>query len=303
MMKGKVIDIFAVIALIFAVPSAWAKSKGEIPSFLEAKVDRTHTVEGERIIYEVTLFTPEPSVAGAEVTVNPDFTDLVAVRAASDSHMDRVKRDGVVYYTAVIDRFFVGTNTKGKYSIAGGDYKVGFNRQVTVNDPFWGPSVAHRVEVIDLSAPTVKIEVSELPEKGKPKDFTGAIGKFNVEISFHSDVKAGEESCLLITVSGQGDLTDSGLPDVREAFGDGIHFKSMTENRSHFIQQGRLGSEMEMECSFVVEKPGRYVINPVRFTYFDSEKGKYVTAESNSLEVDVPEAKPDNTSPPVIMDI
>lgn len=290
------------LLLLFTLPCNGKKKEAVVP-YLETRVDRDHTVEGERLIYEVILVSPDASVAGAEVIVNPEFPGLDIGRSAADSHLEEVNIDGRLYYRAVIDRFFVGTDNKGKYTIKGGDYRVGINRQVTVDDPFWGPSLANRIEMFALSAPDLKIKVDPLPKNNQPDNFSGAVGVFDVETSLIDRPHTGEDVRLLVTIVGVGDLSGAQLPDLPKYFPNDVHFKSMTDNRSHFIKNGSIGSEIEIECNFTVDKPGKYTISPVEFTYFDSDKGKYVTAKSEPLEFEVTESKHVDETPPVIMDV
>lgn len=279
------------------------RSSNEPSVFLETRVDQDHTVEGERIIYEVVLYSTDFSIAGTEICTNPEFSGLTIARAAADTHIDEIQKNGKKYYTAVIDRFFVGTNHMGTYTVCGGCYRIGFNRQATFNDPFWGPSIVNTVETVDVEAPDLKIVVSPLPNKGKPLSFSGAVGKFEIDVELDSDCIAGMESCLLLTVSGKGDLSYARVPEVSSAFDDPLRFKSMTENRSHFIHQGSLGSEIELECEFIADKPGKYIIKPIEFTYFDTGRGKYLTITSRPLEIEVKEAAGTQSKPPVIMGI
>lgn len=302
MKKGFIYITPLLIFLLFAFPCS-GKGKGDGVPYLETRVDRDHTVEGERLIYEVILMSPDPSVAGAEVMSNPEFPGLDIGRSAADNHLEEVNIDGKLYYRAVIDRFFIGTNNKGKYTIRGGDYRIGINRQITVDDPYWGPSVANRVEMFALSAPDLKIKVDALPGNNRPENFSGAVGKFEVEMSLTDIPLTGEDIRMFVTIVGIGDLSEARLPDIPKSFPDGVHFKSMTDSRSHFIKNGSIGSEIEIECLFTADKSGKYTISPIEFSYFDSDKGKYVTAKSEPLEFEVTESNHYDETPPVIMDV
>lgn len=305
MVNRFIILILSALCISGGFFSAVAKNaKNDYVPFLLVSVDKDHTVEGERLIYEVTLYSSDPDVAGSELIANPTFSTLTFARSAPDSHLDRKILDGREYYTAVIDRFFLGTNVKGKYKLEGGKYRIGYNRRVQVDDPIWGPGVATTIETVDLDAPDLKIKVDPLPEIGRDASFSGAVGKFEVETELHSEALAGEEICLLVTVSGLGDLTNARIPDVTKAFGEGLEFKSMTETRDHFINKGRLGSEMELKCVFVAKKPGKYTIKPVEFTFFDSEDRKYSIASSSPLVIEVMQNEDTPASePPVLHDI
>ncbi len=296
--------IFTALMLLTSL-SVYPKKaeKNEAAPFLEVRVDRNHTVEGERLIYEVVLYSPDQDIAGIDLINNPVFTGLNFTRSAPDSHLNEVKKNGKIFYSAVIDRFFVGTNNKGKYQIGGGEYKLGVNRMITINDPFWGPTVGNRIEMFALSAPDISVVVDALPEKNRPADFSGAIGSFDVELELKGEVIAGEDSEVTVTISGKGDLSEITLPEIAKSFGNGLHFKSMTDERNFFIQQGSLGSEIEIQCIFTADKEGVYNIEPIPFSYFDSTKGKYITVKSSPLEVVVGEAAVKNVPPPETIDI
>lgn len=302
-MKKGFIYITLLLILLLSVFPCNAKGKGEAVPYLETRIDRNHAVVGECLIYEVILVSPDPNVAGAEVMSNPEFPGLDIGRSAPDNHLEEVNIDGRLYYSAVIDRFFIGTNNKGKYTIRGGDYRIGINRQITVDDPYWGPSVANRVEMFALSAPDLKIKVDALPVNNRPQTFSGAVGKFEVEMSMIDKPLAGDNIRMFVTIVGKGDLSEALLPDIPKCFPDGLHFKSMTDSRSHFIKNGSIGSEIEIECLFSADKSGKYVISPIEFSYFDSDKGKYVTAKSEPLEFEVKESKHYDETPTVIMDV
>lgn len=280
------------------------KKKDVAMPFLETKVNRYNTVEGEKVIYEVILNSAEASVAGVEVVSLPEFSGLDTGHIAPDSRLEEVEADGRRYYRAVVDRFFIGTDTKGKYVVKGGTYRIGINRQFAVNDPFWGPSLATRTEMFVLDAPDVRIQVAPVPLKGMPAGFSGAVGRFDIEMTLvNKEVRAGEDACLSVVISGNGDLSKSKLPEIHKSFGNGLHFKSMTDSMEHYIKNGSLGSEMEIECLFSAEKSGKYTIAPIDFSYFDSEAGKYVTVTTPPLEIDVIDAVRVSEDPPVIMDV
>ena len=175
---------------------------------------------------------------------------------------------------------------------------------MAVNDPFWGPGYVNRVEVEELSAPDVMVKASPLPEKGRPDNFSGAVGNFNVTVSVPSgEIIAGEEAYLVVTLSGDGDLSGLAPPDVRQAFAKPLQFKSMTENRNEYISKGELGSELEMECVFVAEKEGTFTIGPISFSYFNPRTRRYEQAESTPVTIEVESGSASKSSPPVYIEI
>lgn len=294
-----------IIAMTGIAFSSFGKKRND-PSkpFLETSITRSNVVEGEMLIYEVTLFTPDPDIAGIELAGNPIFDNLPVSRSAADNRLEETEVDGVRYYTAVIDRFFIDAENVGKHKLKGGAYRVGYTRRLVIEDPFWGPYITEKVEATNLEAPDVTVNVSELPLKGKPKDFSGAIGSFTIEVTVASDaLHAGDEAYALIIISGEGDLSQAALPDVRSIFSDGLNFRSMTESRNHFVKEGRLGSEIEIECVFSPQREGEYKIGECSFSFYNPTLRKYERAVSVPIPVSIVPATLSKDSPTHYMDI
>lgn len=304
-MKLRIYNIIILLLLAVSVSCRMeARQKKSPEPFLEARTDMSKAVAGERLMYEVILYTPDPSVAGVELAVSPQFSGLPHTPSSPDSNLDTITIDGKRYFSAVIDRYFVGVNNKGKYVIKGGAYRVGINRRMEVNDPFWGPTVVSRVEAIDLKSPDVTVKVGELPEKDRPSDFSGAVGEFSISAYLpEGDIRAGEDAELIVTVSGFGDLANATLPEIRKALPEGLVFKSMTENREFYVKDGSLGSEIEIECVFTPREEGEYCLDGLKFTFFNSKKEKYETSVAPPLIIKTVESGAKSEKPSVIMDV
>ncbi|MDE6578755.1 MAG: BatD family protein [Muribaculaceae bacterium] len=294
------------LLLIFQADIASGKiSKRNPGAFLETHILNDKALQGERVIYEVRLLSPNPDIAGFEIKESPSFDNLPAGRVSPDTRLNPVVIDDVNYYSVVIDRYFVGAENTGKHRFQGGEYNIGFNRAVRIEDPFWGPSIMNKVDVISFKAPDVSLKVSPLPSKGRPEDFSGAIGNFEINVSLpQNEIREGEENIFIVSISGTGDLTDIPAPDIRQAFREGLRFKSMTDNKQNYVTKGRLGSEMELECVFSADKAGEYEILPISFSYYDSAAGEYRTITTEKITVSVlPSGSHKNDSPPVYMEI
>jgi hypothetical protein len=136
-------------------------------------------------------------------------------------------------------------------------------------------------EVAIETTPT-SLEISPLPKQDRPDDFTGAIGKFQMEASV-SPKKAGpgDPITLRVVVSGQGNFEAMGAPVLvgdeewrsyppSEKFqsSDAIHF--VGEKTYEFMLVARTDQQ---------QTPG------IRFSYFDPDTGKYETLTQNPLPV------------------
>lgn len=304
-MRSGLFKITVIAALALIAFSAFGKKRNE-PSqpFLETKINRDKIVEGEVMIYEVVLYSPDSNIAGIQLSRNPSFGNLPVSRSAADNHLEATHRDGNEYFSAVIDRFFIDASEAGKYKIKGGAYEVGFSRQVTMQDPFWGPYVTDKVDVVSLAAPDISFTVSTLPSKGKPEDFSGAVGDFSIEVTVPSgELHSGDVAFAVVTISGDGDLSEVNLPDVRFIFPPELQFHSMTESRNHYVKKGSIGSEIEIECTFTPLEDGKFQIGECVFSYYNPVSRKYERSKSEPVTVEVTPSKSSNDTPPQYMDI
>ncbi len=294
--------IFAAMLIGFACQDAVGKTRQPKP-FLKTRVEKEKVVEGERLIYEVELYSPVSTIAGVEMAAPPDFCGLPSKQSAPDASLEEVTVDGIPYYSAVIDRYFLGFNHKGKFSLKGGDYRLGLSHPVQYEDPFWGPRLGNEVEVVNLTAPGLTVKVNPLPTDGRPEDFSGAVGNFEISASLpQGEIRKNEDACLIINISGEGDLTNTTLPEMMKFFPEGLKFKSMTDTRSHYIKKGTLGSEIEIECIFSPKNIGEFVLKDISFNFFNSTTGKYETVTAPEITVEVADDDSKSTSP-VIMDV
>lgn len=273
-------------------------------AFLQTRVTRDRITQGETLVYEVVLYTTNSSIGGVEATEFPAFRGIDVSRTSADSELTPVEINGRRYFTAVIDRYYLRFPEKGKYKITGGLYKLATYHPREYYDPFWGRQIDNAVEVADLNGPLLTVKVDALPEKGCPAVFSGAVGDYEISASFpDGKLKKGEDAVLEITISGIGSLDGASLPDLPSMLPEGLQFKSMTDNISHYIKDGELGSEVEIECIVMPKIEGKFTVDSISFSYFDIHTRKYKTIKAPVLEIEAGKGLPGTGKPPVIMEI
>lgn len=152
------------------------------------------------------------------------------------------------------------------------------NRRARRPDPFddiFGRNFAPPQE-ITVTAPALEIEVKPLPLAGKPKDFSGAIGKFDFDATGTPQrVKAGEPVNMKLTIKGSGNFDRIGQPQPDDA--DGWQVYSAKEDF-----QGDSGATEGMKTFELPVTPlkAKKTMPVFSFSYFDPEAEKYVTLKS-----------------------
>ena len=130
------------------------------------------------------------------------------------------------------------------------------------------------------------INVKPLPSAGRPKDFSGAVGRFDFSLSSSKKkLEVTEAFNLKLMVSGNGnlklfELPKPKLPSALEVY-EPEHSEKVSTNLS-----GMKGSITDT-YTIVPNDQGRYPIPEVSFSYFDLKSEAYKTIKSNELVVSV----------------
>ena len=138
-----------------------------------------------------------------------------------------------------------------------------------------------------VTSEPVTVNVSALPA-GAPASFTGGVGSFRLSAGFDSDsVAAHEATSLRMTITGTGNINLVEAPKVKLP----ADFEAYDVRKTENITTGASGSTgtLTFEYPFIPRAPGVFDIDPVEFTYYDIEAGRYRTLSSGPLRLKVGE--------------
>jgi hypothetical protein len=138
----------------------------------------------------------------------------------------------------------------------------------------------------NLPTDSVKVVVKALPEAGKPSNFSGAVGKFDIKSSVDkNEVEVGNPVTLRVRISGTGNINTLQMPSLPKSDDFKIYDSSSTTN----ISKERLVVEGEKvaETVIVPKKAGAITIPAISFSYFDpkTESYKELNTETHKLTV------------------
>jgi len=161
-------------------------------------------------------------------------------------------------------------------------------------ESFFGGGEAKRVTITSPPAP---VRVLPLPDDGKPADFTGAVGRFALDVTAKpTALRTGEPVTLIIRVVGQGNLATLAPPKFTPPEG----FKSYEPvvKSKQTDEMGYTGEKV-FEQVIVPLSVRASVIPPVTFSFFDPEAGRYQTLSRGPIQLIVQES-PAGATPVVI---
>ncbi|HEY2781728.1 MAG TPA: BatD family protein [Steroidobacteraceae bacterium] len=161
-------------------------------------------------------------------------------------------------------------------------------------DPFWQNLFGTTVpKDLDVTSPPQELKVLELPAAGRPADFHGAIGTFNI-VSDIAPAKAdvGDPITLRMRITGSGsfDRVDSTMLDHVDQW-------KTYPPKSSFNTSDPVGfSGMKtFEQPVIASKPGQQTLPGLSFSYFDPNSRRYETARSAPLSVTISPSLADST--------
>lgn len=152
-----------------------------------------------------------------------------------------------------------------------------------------------------VSAGSKTINVKPLPEKGKPLDFTGAVGNFDFDVkASKNELNATESLRADVQVSGIGNLKLFELPKLKVPNSLEI-FEPEKSDKIRTTVTGMQGERIE-SYTIVPQYKGKYPLPSISFSYFDPKTESYKRISSEEIVINVIEGPSnDNTSSNVIV--
>ena len=259
--------------------------------FMVAEVSKTRVYENEPIEVSYRLFTRVnvSSYSLFDLAENEGFW-VEEVPGPRNSPVEQRVLDGQPYTTAVIRRVVLfpagpGTKTIEPMSV---EASVRIRRQTRslLDDFFSGNSFFPSQEPTVVTSAPVEVEVLPLPVPGRPRSFTGLVGRLNVSASIdRSSVETNDAVTLQLIVEGEGNLRGLAAP-VIDFPGD---FEVFPPEVTESIDRtgSRIRGSRTYEYVLIPRSPGEKTIPPVEMSYFNAESGLYATSASEPLRLDV----------------
>jgi hypothetical protein len=141
---------------------------------------------------------------------------------------------------------------------------------------------------IEAVASGKEILVLPLPEKGKPEDFSGAVGVFDIKTTASpTKVSVGDPVTLTMTITN----TSSDQTDMDVVPAPPLHKIRLLEDDFRVPRETLAGVASGRSKIFTqtirAKRDSIESIPPITYSYFDPETGDYETAESRAIPIQV----------------
>ena len=274
-----------------------ATGSGDIQ--LDLTLRRSEAVVGEPIIATLKLYQ-RVNVAGFEGASFPSFNGFWSqeLEAPTNIEFARETYDGQIYNAALLRKFVLIPQQAGTVTIDPAELVCLVNIRVSsggtsIFDGFFDDYRTIRQKV---TSKPVKVKVSPLPA-GAPASFAGGVGQFNISAKLSKDVlKTHEAGSLIVTVSGKGNVSLLDAPKVNFP-PDMEVYDTKTSDR---IDKGGLSGSKTYEFPFIPRSYGDFVIEPIKYTYYDVNAKKYVTLQTQPLNITVEKGNETESGPVIV---
>lgn len=257
--------------------------------FITATTNKTTVYEQEAFLLTYKIYTLVDLRMFDNVKL-PDFKGFHSqeVELPNDRRWGLEHYKGRNYQTTIYRQFVLFPQQSGKLTIDPARFDASIAKLTQVSDPFEaffnGGSNYVEVKKTLMTSP-LTIHVKPLPA-GKPADFSGGVGEFNITSSINStNVKTNDAVTVKLVISGTGNLKLVSTPEVK--FPEDFEvYDPKVDNKFRLTNAGLSGSKV-IEYLAIPRNAGTYKIPAVNFSYFDIQSNSYKTLTTEEYELHV----------------
>lgn len=257
--------------------------------FARLELSKRNVDRGEQIIASHKVYS-RVSIVGHEGWELPSFEGFWKedVEANSQVSVTNELIDGVQYQVVELKRSILYPQKAGKITIDPTPIDLVIRQQSrrrsrSIWDMFDGGFQNVRKSVV---APAVTVNVKDLPVSGKPDDFTGLTGNFNMTVEVDkTDVTSNDAVNLKLKISGDGNLFQVRAPEFNLPPDIEVYDPKTSDKIS--VRNSGISGSRTFEYLLIPRYSGDFELGPFSFSYFDPSTNKYVTINKDAISLKV----------------
>jgi hypothetical protein len=261
--------------------------------FVQVTADKNQLYQGEQVVLTYTIYTrlAVNSYEISKLPATPGFWMEEFDAPQGGAQVRDVTYAGKHYRAAVIRRVALFPARSGELSVD----PLEVTCQVQVQDLrrrsrdpfdmfFNDPFSRFRTEQRVIQTNPLKLKVLPLPAEGKPADFDGAVGNFDLEVSLdRNQAKTNEALTMTVRFSGAGNIKMLPAP----AFKAPSDFETYAPKETVSVNKSgaRISGVKTFEYVLIPRFAGDRKIPPITFSYFNPATKSYQTLSKGGFDV------------------
>jgi hypothetical protein len=243
--------------------------------FVKASASKSIVYAGESLLVTYRLYTSLNSQA--RVSKQPAFNGCSVLELSADNDIHEATINGKQFHVFTIRRVQVIPLQEGELQL--GQAFVDNVIQLAHAD---GSGIENFS--VTLCNNPLNVEVKALPVQGKPKNFSGILGRFTIAANIDSNkIPAGENATLRIAIRGSGNIAGIHIPVIQ--WPHGTEYFEGTDTQHIDQENFPVTGYKIFEVPFIGDKDGQAVIAPISFSYFDPSLQAYKIITTSSLPI------------------
>lgn len=256
--------------------------------FCRLELSKTKAFEQEQIVATLKMYYAT-SIRGIEDLKMTDFKGFVTqeVSLPEEKKYGGENVNGRNYKTVILRQFVIFPQSAGTIEIEKGTLDI--VAQVRVNNrrsrSIFDDMFASYADVKKtLQIPAVKVNVEALPTAGRPADFSGAVGQFQLNSDISSNhVKANEAINMKLKLSGSGNLKYAKFPELK--FPNDFEIYDPKIDAKITASSAGVSGSKTAEYLIIPRFEGTYSIPSSSFSYFDPKARAYRTLSTPAYDL------------------
>ncbi|MBU4123076.1 BatD family protein [bacterium] len=295
--KGKTHTTPAISVEVRPVSSQVRAGSGESPRqesfWIEQKLDKASCYTGEPVYYSFLFYADRNLVQNPGLSL-PSFNGFLKEDLPPPLRYNKVV-DGRNYSVTEI-KSVIFPITKGAFQFEQARLEIVESSFPGGNNDFFAGFFGGGRRKVLQSGP-LRLDVKSLPQKGKPDNYRGAVGRFSASASTDKKtLRVGEAVNLTLKIEGEGNISSLAEPD----FPDLANFRRYDIISSQQISKDnyKITGSKTFQLVLVPRVEGEQMIPELEYPYFDPSSGKYEAARTKEIRLKVGKAALGTASAP-----
>lgn len=277
--------------------TSYSRGKTRINStdiFIRVIPSKTIVYEQEALLLTFKLYSNTQRITFEEIKF-PEFDGFIEEDLPLDHSitLEFEHYKGKNYFTGIIKRSLIFPQRVGNLIVPKGQFNLRVTDESSFEDEddffnFSTPTQYNKA----ISSPELIITSKALPST-HPNSFQNAVGDFDISLKTDNtkNLKTNDVITLKLSVKGKGNIKLLSAPqvDFPESF-ETYEPKSNTEVSSS--SEGSVGTKI-FEYNIIPRNKGSFDIPPIKFTYFDPVKKRFITKETKPLTLNIKQGDKD----------
>ena len=253
------------------------------PLFLNAGISSAKSYVEEQVVYTLKLYR---RARVSEISLNLPEAEYLSFKQLGKPMEYQSVHNGRTYQVLEV-RYGLIVSKEGDYSIEPSrmNLKLFLPKSHSprspfeerfFKDPFFSITTGRPMTV---ASEPLKLKVLPLPTEGKPSDFSGLVGSFQIESRLEpATVKAGESATLTVFLKGRGNVNR--MPDLKVPELDRIKVYADQPTLTIEPDARGLAGTKTMKWALVPEEEGLYEIPQLKVSFFEPKHRQYKEIET-----------------------